>query len=323
VNHWFTPTSLSDPVEHCFLELFFTSLIEQVSGYRGELAGLTAAILWAVASILYQQLGTSIKPLVLNLLKGLLACSLLGMMIVLLNLWPESQSQQAAIMLAISGVIGISIGDTLFFKALNNIGARQMLLLETLSPIMAAIIAAVAFGIVITGSQLFAMLITLIGVAWVITESSTKRFKFKLSGPAATGVAFGCGAAFCQALGAVIAHVAMTQSEMPSLVSAFIRMAVATGILLPWIVLFTRSKLMPSAQSLKLLIPAAFIGTFLCIWLQQEALKFTTPAIAQTLLALSPVAILPMLKWRGEIISGRAIIGALIATIGVSLLFIN
>jgi len=65
---------------------------------------------------------------------------------------------------------------------------------------------------------------------------------------------------------------------------------------------------------------ATFTGTYLGIWLQQTSLKLTNAGIAQTLLATSPLFVLPIAAWRGEKISIRAIVGVLVAFVGIGLL---
>ncbi|WP_256995571.1 EamA family transporter [Halomicronema hongdechloris] len=65
---------------------------------------------------------------------------------------------------------------------------------------------------------------------------------------------------------------------------------------------------------------AAFIGTYLALWLQQMALKYAATGIAQALLGTSPLFILPIVVLLGERVSLRAILGVLVALGGVWLL---
>jgi drug/metabolite transporter (DMT)-like permease len=48
-----------------------------LTDFKGEVAALLAAGLWAVASVVYGRLGQRIPPLQLNLLKGIIAIALL------------------------------------------------------------------------------------------------------------------------------------------------------------------------------------------------------------------------------------------------------
>jgi drug/metabolite transporter (DMT)-like permease len=66
---------------------------------------------------------------------------------------------------------------------------------------------------------------------------------------------------------------------------------------------------------------AVFIGTYLALWLQQVSLKFAAAGIAQTLFATSPLFVIPFALWMGEKVSVRAILGSVLAIIGVSFLF--
>ncbi len=66
---------------------------------------------------------------------------------------------------------------------------------------------------------------------------------------------------------------------------------------------------------------ASFGGTFLGIWLQQTAVKFTAEGIATTLMQTSPLFVIPLAIWIGERVSLRAIAGAAIAIVGIGLLF--
>jgi drug/metabolite transporter (DMT)-like permease len=67
----------------------------------------------------------------------------------------------------------------------------------------------------------------------------------------------------------------------------------------------------------------SFGSTYLGIWLQQTSLKFATTGIAQTLLATSPLFVIPMAVILGEKITPRAVLGALVALGGIGFLFIS
>lgn len=80
---------------------------------------------------------------------------------------------------------------------------------------------------------------------------------------------------------------------------------------------------MNSKRLLAALVLAAFGGTYLGIWLQQVALKYTPAGIAQTLGATSPLFVLPVVAALGEVISIRAVLGVAIAIGGIALIFIT
>ena len=113
---------------------------------RGEVAALTAAFLWALSTVIFGRLGKSLSPLVLNLAKGGIAIALILITLVLQqNLQPQLPSA-AIFWLMLSGVIGIGLGDTAYFRSINYLGARRALLMECLAPPLTALIALVFFA---------------------------------------------------------------------------------------------------------------------------------------------------------------------------------
>ncbi len=93
----------------------------------GELFSLLAAATWAVGVILYRQLGLRLPPLSLNFLKNLLVFGALLPLALILDAhaWPALSGTDIALAL-VSGLIGIAVADTLYFKALNALGAARM-----------------------------------------------------------------------------------------------------------------------------------------------------------------------------------------------------
>jgi drug/metabolite transporter (DMT)-like permease len=63
-------------------------------------------------------------------------------------------------------------------------------------------------------------------------------------------------------------------------------------------------------------------GTYVAIWMQQLAFKYTNVGIAQTLLATSPLFILPVSALQKEKLSLRSIFGVLVSIAGVALIFL-
>jgi drug/metabolite transporter (DMT)-like permease len=108
---------------------------------QGEGAALVAAALWAVSTVLFGRLGKTLQPLVLNFVKGLVAIALI--LLTLLWRWGQAPAlpPMAVMWLLLSGAIGIGLGDTAYFSAVNTLGARRALLLESLAPPLAALMA--------------------------------------------------------------------------------------------------------------------------------------------------------------------------------------
>jgi len=292
--------------------------------FSGELAALASAIVWAGASVLFKQIGKTIRPTEMNLLKGLLAMLMLAVTIVLLREPIPALERWVVLFLLISGAVGIGLGDTAYFTALNALGARRALLLMMLAPPMTGLIALIFLGEQMTAMAWMGVVVTVAGVAWVITER-TPGDQVKSQIPV-KGIALGLLAALCQAGGAVLSRAALTQSPISSLQSSFLRLAAGAAVLILW--MFFRKE--PSGQWLraaaekrlwgKILI-AVLMGTYICIWLQQLALRNAQAGVAQTLMATSPLFILPIAAVSGEKVTPRAVLGVVVAMLGISLLF--
>jgi len=289
---------------------------------RGEVAAVTAAFLWALSTVIFGRLGKSLSPLVLNLAKGGIAIALILITLVLQqNLQPQLPSA-AIFWLMLSGVIGIGLGDTAYFRSINYLGARRALLMECLAPPLTALIALVFLQEQLSAIAWGGILLTVGGIAWVISERVPTADQKYVNLRA--GILWSVLAQLGQASGAVMSRGVLANTDIDPLWSGLLRIA-AGGIILV-ILVGSRgqvgAKLRPlrSRQILPMLVLAAFLGTYLAIWLQQVAFKFTPAGIAQALLATSPLFVLPIAVMLGDRVTGRAVLGVLVAIGGIWLL---
>ncbi len=149
----------------------------------GELAALGAAFLWAAASIYFADIGIHIKAINLNLIKGVLACcfmtailltgSLLGAQEIHLDSLLSMSTDKCALLVA-SGMIGIGIGDTSYFACLRRIGPQKGLMLESIAPVIAALLASMLFSEYLRFSSWIGIMLTTVGVILVIRLSQSQ-----------------------------------------------------------------------------------------------------------------------------------------------------
>ena len=294
--------------------------------FKGELAALFAACLWAVSSVVYARIGERIPPIELNLIKGTIAIALLVITLLLQGDFLAENAPNNLCLLIFSGVLGIGVGDTAFFFALNYLGARRALLMETLAPPITAILALIFLQEKLSLLAICGILLTVSGVAWVVTE----RVPNSQSRPTdlQRGIGFGIVAAIALALGAVLSRAVLATTSISPLWAALLRLIGGVLILLPWA--WHRQKRSDTNRvsilfSLKIIgavFFAAFAGTYLGIWLQQTAIKFTAAGIALTLTNTSPLFVIPIALCMGERVSNRAILGVAVALCGVALLLL-
>ena len=99
----------------------------------GEMLSVGCALAWAIAVILFKKSGESLPPFALNFFKNMVGLVLLGATILALN-GPHLPPIPAAALplILLSGFLGIAAGDTLYFRALNAIGAGRIAVAQTL-----------------------------------------------------------------------------------------------------------------------------------------------------------------------------------------------
>ncbi|MGD1854924.1 MAG: DMT family transporter [Leptolyngbyaceae cyanobacterium] len=297
-----------------------------------EIAALGAAGLWALATLMFGRLGKRLSPLVLNFIKGAMAVGFIVLTLAMRQLLLVSLPMESVLLLLISGVVGIGLGDTAYFATVNALGPRRALLLEMLTPPMSALIAGVFLQEQLSGLAWLGMALTIAGISWVISERSPKEgpgqggagYSQNPRGGGSTmrGVGLGVLAALGQSVGTVLSRAALADTVVDPLWSSLLRLSaglVCTGGLL----LLARSQPLPrpSGRLLGGVAIAAFFGTYLAIWLQQTALKYSPAGIAQSLLATSPIMVLPMAFVIGDRVTIRAVCGAVVALAGIWLLF--
>ena len=295
-----------------------------IFSFGGELAALSAAFLWALASVLYGRIGQFLSPLKMNLLKNVIAMTMtIGVLSADGGLF-LGLDKYATTLLLLSGAIGIGLGDTAYFGALKHIGPRRALSIMILSPPITGILAQIFLAEILSYGAWLGVLITIAGVSWVITE------RVPGSGPAAgyknLGIALALLATAGQATGAVLSHAAFIHVNMSPMRSALIRLIGGTIIVLLTMPVLKDSERqgyqnLNSIRRWGMIVFTVFIGTFLGIWLQQVSLKYSAAGVAQTLFSTSPLFVIPIVALMGERISLRALLGALVAIMGVGFLF--
>ncbi|MBW4515969.1 MAG: DMT family transporter [Timaviella obliquedivisa GSE-PSE-MK23-08B] len=295
--------------------------------FKGELAALSAALIWAIASFVYVIMGRQIPPLVLNFAKCTIAIILSLLTLWLMGDFSPGFSLQTGMLplglLLVSGALGIGLGDTAFFEALNCLGARRSLLIEALAPPLAALFAAIFLNETLNSRAWIGIFLTVGGVTWVILERVPNDFQGKLH--LWRGIGFGVLSALAQASGAVLSRAALAETSVSPLWGSLIRLLAGVFILLILMIcqrqVWAEFYPLRDRRFLLSLITTSFASTYLGIWLQQIALKFTATGIAQALTATSPLFVIPIALWMREKVSLRSILGAVLALLGIWALF--
>ena len=304
--------------------------------YIGELISIGVAFSWTATALLSEFGSKRLGNLTLNVLRmGLaLVFSLMLFMIVIGNPLPPGASAEAAGWMLLSGVVGYVIGDFCLFQCYIIIGSRYGQLFMTLAPLAAALMAWITLGQQMTGMSILAMFITLAGIG-ISVLGRGEHHKVGLKLPL-NGVLFAIGAAMCQGIGLVLSKIGMDHYEatanMPDWLipfSANFYRCVA-GIIGFTLLLYFRKGLDPLREAihdkkgLAVATATTVFGPFVGVGFSLMAVQYTAAGIASTLMAMTPIIILLPSYWLfHQKITWRAVAGAVISLVGVSLFFLG
>ena len=288
----------------------------------GVFAALGTALCWAIAARLFRGTSNAFSPLTMNFWKGLISIGILA--VVLLFVQPVSLSTSTIVWLLISGFIGIGIGDTCFFKALQSIGDSQAVLVaETLAPLFTALFAMAFIGEWITWQQWVGVAVVLLSVDMVIKarkRSTTHVF-------ATSGYLYGVAAALCQAIGAVVSRDILSTGDIDAASAAFLRLVGGMVFVVPFIAI-TKTRYMPvinyqndsGKRVWPAFIVATLLGTTAAIYLQMFAFAYAKAAVVQTLIATSALMSLGVAWVLGEKATKATFMWSAVALVGVAIL---
>jgi drug/metabolite transporter (DMT)-like permease len=297
--------------------------------FLGQLSALMVSFLFSITSTFFTLGGRQVGSMVLNRTRLLVAVAFIALAHPLLGVpLPIHAETKRITWLAISGVLGLVMGDGFLFMAFMSIGPRLSMLLMALNPAIAAVLAWIFLGESLSVLQVFAMALTLSGIAWVVMDTNGQMKRDPGQGKAyLLGILFGLGGATGQALGLVTAKPGLA-GGFPAISGTLIRMLTASAFL--WAITLlggqagaTVRSLRARPQAIKFILAGAFTGPFLGVTLSLFAIQNAEIGVASTLMALTPVLLLPIGRFVfGERIGWRAILGTLVAITGVALLFL-
>ena len=244
--------------------------------------------------MLFRVSGRELKPLALNFFKNIVATVLL---LATLLVAGQSLFRDAPlldyVLLALSGILGVAIADTLFFKSLNIVGAGLSQIASlTYSPFV-ILFTFVFLGERLTVGDLAGATLILVGVLLTIARGS-------ISDVSAHDLRAGIGLATLSvalmALAVTLAKPVLDRS--PVLWSTTVRLLAGVIALMALTVASPRrrylwSTLRPS-RSWKVAIPAAVLGAYVAMIVWVAGMKYTQASTASILNQTSAVFVLPL-----------------------------
>ena len=293
-------------------------------------AAILATLLFSLSAVSGKRLSHHLSGVEANFWRFLLAAFLLG---AYAHSFGLGLGGGALGMFFISGIIGFGVGDYGLFRAYPILGSRlTMVMTQCLAAPFAASIEWLWMGETLSLGQVLAGTAILVGVALALAPSETtdvdrKHWK--------AGILWGLMSAFGQGFGAVLSRKALLVVEagvtVDGLSQAYQRVLGGLTVMAV-LLLFRKMRLRNGATirtevaltpvTMKLLV-ALIVANTLCgptlgVGAYQWALSSLPSGIVLSVVALSPLVIIPLaMKFEGERPTLRSIIGSVVAVAGV------
>lgn len=303
----------------------------------GEMAALGAALCWAVSALVFETAGRRIGALSLNLIRLVLGLGFLSLAAWATrgHLLPLDATPRMWLWLGLSGLAGFTFGDFCLFRSYVEIGSRLGTLTMLLVPLITTALGWLLLRETITPRDGLGMVLTVAGIAWAILDrnfdrkGTPDRRPDGVSAPphrhTARGLLLGAGGALGQAVGLVLSKVGM--GSYPAIATAQVRViAGLAGYLVLFFFIRWWGRIGAALRDLPALgfsAAGAFFGPFVGVSLSLVAVRYTVAGVAATLMALTPIFVIPLVYLvRRERAGWGGLGGAAIAVCGAALLLL-
>lgn len=283
----------------------------------GILAALGSAASWSIGAVLFKELGESLSSFAMTLVKGAVSVLLLGVLTLMLGGYANI-GREAYLYLILSGILGIALSDTFFFSALKEVSPQTITLLFTFGQVVTVILAVLLLGETLPIQGWVGISLIIAGITVGMLNDGSEKGTSSLR-----GIILGLISILLMSFSVILTKKGL--SEVSTLYATFIRMlsgtmgmllvGIATRRLGSWVTPFRETRLM-----IKFALSVCVI-TFGGFWLAIVSFKYTSVAIANSLISTEPIFVLPVAAFiLKEKVTLQAVIGAVVATIGVIVL---
>lgn len=291
-----------------------------------ELAAIGAALCWALSSLLAPGPVGHLGAFAFTRIRMIMVLGLLVVWVAATGSWRSIETGFIT-PIALSGAIGIFLGDTALFMTLARLGPRRTSILFSTNAPMAVILGWLVLGETLDLRQLSGIAIVVAGVVMAIIFGKRRSQLHQweaIRGSLWVGVAIGLVAALSQAAGSLIAKPVMEAGADPIAVTAM-RVAVSVACFQAALVFpfqMMRQKAPMTMRIGALTAISGFLAMALGMSLLLFGLRGGEVGIIATLSATTPALLLPMIWARtGEIPAAGAWFGAALVVIGSGLIF--
>jgi drug/metabolite transporter (DMT)-like permease len=275
-----------------------------------------APLCWAIAVIFYRK--TQLPAVSMNLFKNTVAIGLLSLTMWALGVHvPTDRAWVDWFRLVASGVIGLSIADTLLFEGLRRVGAAQVAVVDTVYAPLMVLLSWLFLAEQPAPTFLLGGVAVIGGVSLASLDVRAAFVKGDREGM--LGMLFVLGSIVGTASGVILSKPVLEQSDLfevtwTRLVAGTIALGLWTTLRREW---GEASVAFRPQLAWKTLLPGTLFGTYLSLLFWLGGFKWGDASVAAVLNQLATVYILVLARTLlGETLGRRQIAGASLAVVG-------
>lgn len=292
--------------------------------YTGELISLGTALCWTLTVVGFEYAGKRVGSLSVNIIRLLFGFILISLTLTAMtgSFLPVDITKEAILWLSLSGFIGLVIGDLFLFQAFVDLGGRISLLIYSSTPVISAVLGLIFFGELLNAKEIIGIVITLSAISFVILLRQNNKEEFHPH--IKRGIIFAFLGALTQAIGLALSKegfgdlnpFAATQVRV---ITAIVGFVIYITIIRKW---GDVKKAFGDVKALKFIGLGSIFGPFLGVTSSILALRYTSLGVSTTIAQLNVILIIPFsVVLFKEKVNFKEILAAVIALVGVSLLF--
>lgn len=292
-----------------------------------EFAALGAALCWTFAALLAGDLSRQLGGITFNRLRNVGAFFVLLIFVSLADLWGTLRSADLGIIF-LSGFIGIAIGDSFLFSAMQRLGPRRAQILYACNAPITVVLGVLLLGESLSFFGVAGVILVFLGVLAAITwgrprQSAAPTHAWETTqGNLMLAIGYGLMAALGQSVGSIIIKPALDHGANPMMVTT-LRVGVSALLLtIMFHVRTPRSKQTITAKQRILSTLNGVIAIGIGFSLLIYAFSIGDIGVASILSSTQAVMMLPLiwLKTKQKPTLG-AWVGAILVVIGVGVMF--
>ena len=289
----------------------------------GIFSAIGASLSWTYACFIWRSQTNHNRPLDINFIKNLFAFIFFFPVLFTLK---DTIQYQFLIILLLSGIIGIGLGDTFYLKSLKLIGTRKTLSIEALSPLIASFSGEIFISENLSIKSWIGTIIvsiSLISIIKIRNKLINNISKFSNSYFALKNYIYSFLSVFCAVIGALLSRYIFLETNLNPLQTTEIRLL---GSLI-FLIIISRLKInffindLNSPEKFRFII-SILLGTNIGIYLQQLVFQNLPLGIGWTLLSTSPIFSLFLAKREEGKLSKETVTFTILLFFGISLIIL-